>query len=69
MSTREHELASLREEFENREAGVAELMELYEKVEDIYVHAAATIPEGEVISTSDSTSMVMADAYLGQDSN
>lgn len=69
MITRDQELESLWHEFENREAGVADLMELYEKVEDIYVQAAASMSESEAVYTSNSTNMVKTDAYLGRDSS
>ena len=69
MITRDQELESLWHEFENREAGVADLMELYEKVEDVYVQAAASMSESEAVHTSNSTNMVKTDAYLGQDSS
>ena len=69
MTTRDQELESLRYEFENREAGVADLMELYEKVEDVYVQAAASLSDIEAVHTSNSTNMVKADAYLGRDSS
>ena len=73
MITRDQELESLWHEFENREAGVADLMELYEKVEDVYVQAAASMSESEAVHTSNrggrSTNMVKTDAYLGRDSS
>ena len=65
MSTSEHELEYLREEFEKREAGVAELMELYEKVERVYAEAAASMTENEGVYTSDSTDVVKPVAHLG----
>ncbi len=67
MTTREQELGSLREEFENREAGVAELMEFYEKVEKIYLRASLS-SQSDAVYTSDSTNMVRPNAYLGRDS-
>ena len=69
MTSREHELDLLREELENKEAGVADLMKLYEKVEGIYVQASASMSDSEVVYTMDSTSTVRVDAYLGRDSS
>ena len=68
MTTREQELGSLREEFESREAGVAELMEFYEKVEKIYLRAALSVSQSDAVYTSDSTNMVRPNAYLGRNS-
>ena len=54
-------------EFEDREAGVADLMELYERIENVYVRASASAPDTEVAYTSDSTNIAVerADAHLG----
>ena len=56
----------MQDEFEGREAGVADLMQLYEKVESIYVQASASTayPYGRVY-TSDSTNIAPADVNLG----
>ena len=67
--TKEREMESLEGKFEKQEAGVADLMEFYEKVEDIYVQASASVSESEVAYSSDSTNMTRPDAYLGRDSN
>ena len=49
-----------------REAGVAELMEFYEKMERVYVRASATQPEREVTYTSNCTgSEERVDVNLG----
>ena len=48
MTTKEREMESLEAEFEKQEAGVADLMEFYEKIEDIYVQASASVSESEV---------------------
>lgn len=55
MTTKNRETESLEVAFEKQEAGVAALMEFYEKVEDIYVRASASISESEVVYASDST--------------
>ena len=66
MTTRQQELESLGTEFEKREAGFAELMEFYEKVEAIYAQASAFISEGRGSYVSDSTIIVKTDADLGR---
>ena len=65
MTTQEQELESLRDEFENKEAGVADLMQLYEKVEGIYIQASASMPESEFVYASNSTDVVNLGAHLG----
>lgn len=69
MTTKEREMESLEVEFEKQEAGVADLMKFYEKVEDIYVQASASASESDVVYSSDSTNMTRPNAYLGRDSN
>ncbi|MYJ22351.1 MAG: hypothetical protein F4101_02990 [Nitrospira sp. SB0673_bin_12] len=57
MTTMEQEMESLGSKFEKQEAGVADLMEFYERVEEIYIQASASIPESEVVYPSDSTNL------------
>ena len=66
-TTIDQEREMLEGEFEDREAGVADLMELYEKIENVYVRASASAPDTEVVYTSDSTNIALerADAHLG----
>lgn len=66
MTTQDQISEAMQEEFESREAGVADLMKLYEKVESIYVQASASnaYPYGRVY-TSDSTNMTRSDVNLG----
>ena len=66
MSDLELEKQSMQDEFEEREAGVADMMEFYEKVAPIYARAAAAIAESHPVYTSDSTDIRRADAYLGR---
>ncbi|MCY4113445.1 MAG: hypothetical protein OXG33_05815 [Chloroflexi bacterium] len=61
----EQELELLKGRFEKREAGVTELMELYEKTEAIYVQASVSISNTETIYTVDSTNSSSGDAYMG----
>ena len=66
MSDIDSEKQSMQDEFEKREAGVAEMMELYEKVAPVYARAAAAIAERHPVYTSDSTDIRRVDAYLGR---
>ena len=45
----------MQDEFEERQAGVAEMMEFYDKVAPIYARASAAIAEPPLDYTSDST--------------
>ena len=65
MTIQERESERLQGEFERREAGVADMMELYDKVEAVYVRASASIVESDAVYTSDSTNGVRRNAYLG----
>ena len=65
MTIQERENERLQGEFERREAGVADMMELYDKVEAVYVRASASIVESDTVYTSDSTNGVRRNAYLG----
>ncbi len=69
MTTKKREMELLGIEFEKQEAGVADLMEFYERVEEVYVQASASVSENEVVYSSDSTNMTRPNAYLGRDSN
>jgi len=69
LPTKERAMESLEVEFEKQEAGVADLMEFYEKVEKIYIQASASVSESEIVYSSDSTNMTRPNAYLGRDSN
>ena len=60
MANDEHELMSLIDEFEQREAGVVDLMDLYGRIEAIYVRASASTSDSDVVHTSDSTNAVGA---------
>ena len=71
MTTKPQELESLGTEFGAHEAGVAELMEFYEKVEGIYVEASAFMSEDNDNDNyiSDSTNLVKTDADLGRNTD
>jgi len=62
----ESEKQSMQDEFEERQAGVAEMMEFYDKVAPIYARAAAAIAEPPLDYTSDSTDTGSPDAHLGR---
>ncbi len=67
MTTREREMKLLEVEFEKQEAGVADLMKFYEKVEDIYIQASASASGSDVVYSSNSTNTARPNAYLGRD--
>ena len=62
MVARKQESELLDAMSKEQEAGVADLLELYERIEDIYIQASASIPESAVIYTSDSTNVVGSSA-------
>ena len=55
MITKDKENEEILERFENKEAGVAELLEFYARVEAIYVSSSKALDETEVAATSNST--------------
>ncbi len=57
MITKDKENEEILERFENKEAGVAELMEFYARVEAIYVASSKVLDETEVTATSNSTNL------------
>ena len=61
----EQEMESLKAAYREREAGVAELMEFYDSVEEIYIEASASVYVNEVVYTSDSTNIGANDADVG----
>ena len=66
MTTKEQDLKTIRAEFEGREAGVADLMELYERIEGVYAQASAATLPVDVTKTSNSTNHIgTRDAHLG----
>ena len=63
----ESEKQSMQDEFEERQAGVAEMMEFSEKVAPVYVRASAAIAEPPLdYTSSDSTDTGSPDAHLGR---
>ena len=55
MTTNDEQLEALSEDFVAHEAGVAEALELYLRIEEIYVQASAASVEEEPAYLSDST--------------
>lgn len=55
MISKDRESEDLVKHFEESEAGVAELLELYSRVEALYVAASKAVEEGYSIVTSDAT--------------
>ena len=55
MATKDQEKEALVGKFEGREAGVADLMEFYERVERAYARASSSMATSEVAYTSDWT--------------
>ena len=57
MVNRDEENQSLQEVFQEDEAGVADLLELYGKVEQIYIAASQATNQSQIIHDSTSTNM------------
>ena len=55
MTSKQMENEALTKEFESREAGVTELLELYDRVEADYVIASQALKAGDITTTSNST--------------
>ena len=58
MATHDEVINALEEEFAAKEAGVAEALELYLRVEDLYVKATEALVDNQDSSTSSSTNFV-----------
>ena len=65
MPTKDQENETLIEAFEDREAGVAEMVDFYEAVEEVYRQASASLQENPSSYTSDSTNSSGSCATLG----
>jgi hypothetical protein len=57
LTTKEQESKALEEEFEKREAGVAELLEFYARVELVYVAASQALEQRPTDMTSNSANL------------
>lgn len=67
MTAKNQELQSIEAEFVVSEAGVTDLMELYETIEDVYGRASVSMSGIHAVYTSNSTNIARIDAYLGRD--
>ena len=65
MPTKDQEKETLAQDFAQNEAGVADLMAFYERVEEVYQRASASIQETPDSYVSDSTDVSRLNAYLG----
>ena len=65
MPNKDQQNEKLVESFEENEAGVADLVELYEAVEDVYRQASASVPDVPSSYASDSTDITGSYAHLG----
>jgi len=57
VAGKDTENEAMREQLEKREAGVAELLEFYARVEEVYVSASRASEEGYTVTTSNSTNL------------
>ena len=65
MTTKDQQIESVQVPARDQEAGVADLLELYQRIENIYVQASASMSERELVYTSDSTNRAKPNAHLG----
>ena len=57
MLTRDQENQELRDEFAKQEAGVVDALELYERIEKVYLEASGSVAANEIVYTSDSANL------------
>ena len=57
MLTKDQEQEELVNELDSREAGVAEVIEMYRRVEEIYVAASEVVASNEDSYTTDTTNL------------
>ncbi len=65
VTTKDQELEAIGAKFEEQEAGVADLLELYKQIEDAYVEASSAMSQREYTHASDSANLNNPYAYLG----
>lgn len=65
MKKIEHELQSLEQGMAVKEAGVTEMLDLYEAIERIYLQSAVVESSEDVVYASDSTNALRGNANLG----
>ena len=66
MSTSKQTEETALDGLRNKEPGVAELMEFYERVEAIYIDASMSISETDIVYTVDTSNLVDEHANLGR---
>ena len=57
MLTKDQEQEELVNELDSREAGVAEVIEMYRRIEEIYVEASEVVASNEDAYTTDTTNL------------
>ncbi len=62
---KEDEKSAISETLEPQEAGIADLIEFYEKVEGVYVEASTYTVEPSMSYASDSTNSPLSYAHVG----
>ena len=67
MNTKKQLEETTLDELQNKEPGVTELMEFYERVEAIYIDASMSVSDADIVYTVDSSNVVSNYAYLGRD--
>lgn len=67
MNTKKQLEETTLDELQNKEPGVTELMEFYERVEAIYINASIAVSDADIVYTVDSSNVVSDYAYLGRD--
>ena len=65
MNTKKQLEETTLDELQNKEPGVTELMEFYERVEAIYIDASMSVSDADIVYTVDSSNVVSNYAYLG----
>ena len=63
-----HEVDSMQSQVEGTVPGVADLMQMYEAIEDVYVKATDSMFGPGTTYTSNSTNVERSDAHVGRDS-
>lgn len=65
MNRIEHELQSIKKGMAEKEAGVTEMLDLYEAIERIYLQSAVVDHSEDFVYASDSTNALRGNANLG----
>ena len=65
MNTKKQLEETTLDELQNKEPGVTELMEFYERVEAIYIDASMSVSDADIVHTVNSSNLVRDYAHLG----